>query len=312
MKLFLNRIFFLLLIIVLNFGCKRSLQDSTSYSLDRDRGSKVDSLSNPQRFEKNAILNFKHLTVASWNIRDLGKTKSREEIKEIASILRSFDIVALQEVVAKDPGGAQAVAKIADELNRMGTKWDYRISNPTNSPSNNMSERYAFLWKASKVDLIQRAYLDKQLEIICYREPFIAAFKKKGMSVPFYIVNYHSRKYYDKPENEILHFINYPERLNSNRIIIAGDFNLDEKHEVWNPLYKIGFNSSLQNQGTTLKNKCKNGSYLSHSIDNVYFTSGIEMVKAGSIDFVGSCKNLDRARKISDHLPVYLEFIIEN
>lgn len=252
------------------------------------------------------------LTLASWNIRHLGRTKTSEDIYEIANILRDFDIVAIQEVVAKDPAGAQAVAKIADELNRMGAKWDYQISDPTKSPSVYISERYAFLWKTSKVNMVHRAYLDKELEDLCYREPFVAAFKKKGNSNPFYVINYHSRKYNDRPEEEIIHFLDYRERLDSHRILIAGDFNLSEKHAVWKPFYRRGFKSALNNQRTTLKVKCKNGDYLSHPIDNVYFTSGIEMVQAGSLDFVGSCENLDRAREISDHLPVYLEFKIED
>lgn len=60
------------------------------------------------------------ITLVSWNIRHLGRTKTEDDIYQIATLLRDFDIVAIQEVVAKDPAGAQAVAKIADELNRMG------------------------------------------------------------------------------------------------------------------------------------------------------------------------------------------------
>ena len=186
-----------------------------------------------------------NISLASWNIQHLGRTKTPEDIFQIASILRDFDIVAIQEVVAKDPAGAQAVAKIADELNRMGFKWDYQISDPTKSPSVYMSERYAFLWKTSRVSIVHRAYLDKELENLCYREPFVAAFKAKGKTEPFYVVNYHSRKYNDRPEEEIIHFINYPKRLDSDRILIAGDFNLNEKHTVWKPLYRKGFKSAL-------------------------------------------------------------------
>jgi len=252
-----------------------------------------------------------NLTLASWNIRHLGGSKTSEDIYQIANILRDFDIVAIQEVVAKDPAGAQAVAKIADELNRMGYKWDYQISDPTKSPSVYVSERYAFLWKTSKVSLVHRAYLDKELEELCFREPFIASFKQKGKSESFYVVNYHSRKYDDSPEEEIIHFIDYPQRLDSNRILIAGDFNLDENHAVWKPLYRKGFKNALKNQRTTLKVNCKNADYLSHSIDNVYYTPGIEMVQAGSLDFIGTCENLQRGRELSDHLPIYMEFKME-
>lgn len=267
---------------------------------------------NIRREENNNYERSKKIKLVSWNIRDLGRTKSSENIFEIANILRDFDIVALQEVVAKDPAGAKAVAKIADELNRMGYKWDYQISNPTKSPSVYMSERYAFLWKTSKVRLIHRAYLDKHLENKCYREPFVASFKTTGESAPFYIVNYHSRKFNDKPEEEIIHFIDYPERLNSNHVIIAGDFNLNEKHSVWKPFYNNDFKNALNNKRTTLKTKCKNGDYLNHPIDNFYFTSGIKMLHANSLDFVHNCENLQEARAISDHLPVFLEFQIRD
>ena len=89
-------------------------------------------------------------SIVSWNISHFGKTKDASEIKRIAQIVRDFDIIAIQEVVAIDPAGAKAVARLADELNRMGAKWDYRVSNPTNS-SSGKTERYAFIWKSKKV-----------------------------------------------------------------------------------------------------------------------------------------------------------------
>jgi deoxyribonuclease-1-like protein len=249
-----------------------------------------------------------NLKIVTWNIRDLGRSKNAAEIIEIANVLRDFDLVAIQEVVGKDPAGAQAVAKIVDELNRMGSKWDYRISDPTKSPSVYISERYAFLWKTSKVSLLTRAYLDKALEDYCFREPFIGKFQLKNGTRPFYVVNFHSRKYNDHPEEEIKFFKNYPEKLYTNRVFILGDFNLNEKHKVWDDLYELGFNSAVQNTKTTIKIACKDGIYLSHTIDNIYYnTSVAQNIQANHIDFVKTCKNLEFARTLSDHLPVFLE-----
>jgi len=249
------------------------------------------------------------LTIATWNIRDLGRTKDSLEILQIAKIIKDFDVVAIQEVVAKDPAGAQAVAKISDELNRMGSKWDYSISDSTKSPSANISERYAFLWKTSKVKLVKKPYLDKELEDLCFREPYIAKFKLKKGEETFYVINYHSRKHYDKPEEEIVHFKKIPKRLDSNRIFIVGDFNLTEEHKVWGDLYNLGFKPSLTNTPTTLKIKCKNGNYFNYAIDNIFFNStNIEIVNSGRIDFVKNCENLKTARYISDHLPVFMEW----
>ena len=248
------------------------------------------------------------LNIVSWNIRHLGRSKTKEEIYEMADLLREYDLVLIQEVVAKDPAGAQAVAKLADELNRMGAQWDYQVSDPTQSPTPYLSERYAFLWKPSKVQMLHRAHLDKELEDLFFREPFIGEFRMKGQDSSFYAVNYHSRKYTDKPEEEIIHFIDYPERFGTDRIILAGDFNLSETHEVWKPLSRKGFSPALHNAPSTLKQKCKEDEYLNHGIDNFYSLPGIAPVAASRLDFVGNCENLIHARGISDHLPILMKF----
>ncbi|TYB73996.1 endonuclease/exonuclease/phosphatase family protein [Bizionia myxarmorum] len=299
---------FFYVFLALVFSCNSSFNQANLFNEKSDVKNEIAIVEMPQMNGDLKANSSENLKLISWNNRHLGRTKSAETLYDIASILRDYDIVAIQEVVAKDPAGAQAVAKIADELNRMGSKWDYQISNPTKSPSVYMSERYAFLWKTAKVNIVGRAYLDAHLEELCYREPFVATFKLKGKSDPFYVVNYHSRKFNDNPHEEIIHFIDFPERLNSNRILIAGDFNLNEKHAVWKPFYKKGFKSALENERTTLKTICKHGDYRSHAIDNIYFTSDIEKLQAKPIDFVGNCENLEVARKISDHLPVLLEF----
>ena len=110
---------------------------------------------------------------------------------------------------------------------------------------------------------------------------------------------------------EIAHFKKYPERLQTDNIIILGDFNLTEKHNVWNPLYKKGYKPAIKNTATTLKRKCKNGVYTNHAIDNIYYNSRIVQVEnSGIVDFVSTCSNLVKARMISDHLPVFLEMSV--
>ncbi|SDH29809.1 endonuclease/exonuclease/phosphatase family protein [Winogradskyella thalassocola] len=261
--------------------------------------------------DADATLSSDALKLITWNIQNLGQSKDSTEIAFIVNILKDFDIVAIQEVVAKHPAGAQKVAQIADELNRKGSKWDYRISDPTKSPSVYMSERYAFLWKTSKVDLKGRAYLDDELASVIFREPYIAKFKMKNSDSTFHVINFHSRKYNDNPELETQYFKYYQERLSADKLLIAGDFNLNEKHEVWNDLYEQGFKSALKDQKTTLKQKCSMGDYLSHEIDNIYYSKGMTFQKSGVVDFVQHCENLILSRMISDHLPVFLEFTIK-
>src|SRR5690606_16086430 len=202
----------------------------------------------------------------------MGQSKSDEEIQQIAGLLKSADLIAIQEVVAKHPGGAQSIGRLAEALDRMGAKWDYRISHPTASPSSHISERYAFLWKSASLDLIGKASLDTLLQSVCYREPYVASFRDKRSGTEFVVVNFHSRRFDEKPEEEVRHLAACPARFDK-PVIIAGDFNLPESHPVFRPLLARGYTPALINQPTTLKRECQAGRYLNHAIDNIFLPS---------------------------------------
>lgn len=245
------------------------------------------------------------ITIATWNIRDFGGTKNNQEIRTIAEVIRNFDLIAIQEVVAKDPAGAKAVARLVDELNRMGSKWDYRVSDPTQSPSSQMSERYAFIWKTSKVKVSAPPFLDSANAANIFREPYIGKFKTKE-NIEFWIVNYHARRFDSNPQEEIELFDEYQSRLKSDRVIIAGDFNTSEDDPVFSELYELDYQSVLNDEGTTLKQKCKEKVYVNHAIDNIYIPRATcKLIESDAYDFVGDCDKLEAARFISDHLPVY-------
>lgn len=124
-----------------------------------------------------ALQSFSQIKLLSWNIENFGKSKSDSTIVFIANTVKNYDIVALQEVVA-GYGGAQAVAKLADELNRKGAKWDYVVSDPTSS-SAYKTERYAFLWKTSKIKKIGEAWLEQKYNLEIDREPYYSTFQYK-------------------------------------------------------------------------------------------------------------------------------------
>ena len=132
-----------------------------------------------------------NLKVASWNIRDLGRSKSDGDIDSMAQLLRGFDLIAVQEVVAKDPAGAKAVARLADALDRTGSDYDYRVSDPTRSSSPYVRERYAYLWRTSTVELVRRPRLLAAFAKTIEREPYLATFAWHGKR--FRIANFHAR-----------------------------------------------------------------------------------------------------------------------
>ena len=91
------------------------------------------------------------LNIISWNIQNFGRSKSESDsvMKYIASKVKIYDIVVVQEVSTSE-FGAQAVAKLDDLLDRTGTSWDYVVSDPTTGAG---SERYAYLYKKNRVKL---------------------------------------------------------------------------------------------------------------------------------------------------------------
>ena len=248
-----------------------------------------------------------NISVISWNIQDFGKTKSDEELEQIADVIREADIVAIQEVVA-GYGGAQAVAKLSGILNRKGAQWDYVISNPTNSPKY-ITERYAFVWKTKHIKIKNRGKLIKELENVIDREPFFLDFYSGNKK--WTLVNFHSRPYNKNPEAEIKALTSYITNADPTPLILTGDFNVDEAKPVFNVFKAKGFTAAVSNQRTTLKKSCDGFEYRNHPIDNIFYSSHFTKTESGVLDFVRVCDNLEKARKLSDHLPVYLRFELE-
>ncbi|WP_108424514.1 endonuclease/exonuclease/phosphatase family protein [Flagellimonas amoyensis] len=247
------------------------------------------------------------IKLVSWNIKDFGKTKNNEELNKIAEIIKDTDILAIQEVVAGF-GGAQAVAKLTDILNRKGSKWDYVISNPTNSPKY-VSERYAFIWKTHRIKIKNRGWLVSGLDTSIDREPFLLNFYLD--SKQFTVINFHSRPYNKDPESEIKALTRFVIDSLKTPLIIAGDFNVDEKMPVFNTLKKLGYQTTITGQKTTLKWTCEGNQYLNHPIDNIFYSKDIFKVEGKVIDFVRFCEELENARKLSDHLPIFLRFKLQ-
>ena len=251
---------------------------------------------------------FSQTKLLSWNIENLGSSKSNTEIIFIANTVRDYDIVAIQEVVAGD-GGAQAVAKLADELNRKGAKWDYVISDPTSS-SAYKTERYAFLWKTSKIKKIGKAWLEKKYHLEIDREPFFCTFECENKT--FTVANFHAITKDRQPETEIKYFKFLPEEYPNLNLIFVGDFNCPQSHTVFDSLKKMGFQSILINQKTSLKKECKNGDCLASEFDNVFYNvAKISLKNVGFIPFYKNFNSLQEARKISDHIPIWMEFYLK-
>ena len=248
---------------------------------------------------------FSQTKILSWNIENLGQSKSEVEVEFMANVVMNYDVVAIQEVVA-GYGGSQAVARLAAVLNRKGSKWDYTISEPTSS-SAYKTERYAFIWKTSKVKKVGSAWLEKKYHLEIDREPYYATFEKDGKA--FTLVNFHAITKSKQPETEIKYFKFLPQENPNLNLIFLGDFNCPQSHTVFNPLKKMGYVPVLVGEKTSLKRECDGAICLASEFDNIFYQSSkLNVLNGGKILFYTDFENLKEARKISDHLPIWVEF----
>lgn len=248
---------------------------------------------------------FAQVKISSWNLENFGKTKTASEIGFMANTLKDFDLVAIQEVVA-GYGGTQAVAKLADALNRKGSKWEYMVSEPTQSTPY-ATERYAFLWKSATVKQVEKAWLDQNYVSEIDREPYMMDFCYKGK--PFTLVSFHAIPKTKQPETEIKYFKFLPGKYSGKNLIFLGDFNIPQSHTVFNPLKKLGYRPVLQNQKTTMKMKCVGEECLASAYDNIFYNANtLELLSSGVVLIYKNFPDMKAVRRISDHLPVWAEF----
>ncbi|MEP7145210.1 MAG: endonuclease/exonuclease/phosphatase family protein [Ferruginibacter sp.] len=246
------------------------------------------------------------ISICSWNIENFGKSKSDPVIAFIANTVKGFDVICILEVVAGD-GGAPAVAKLADELNRKGARWEYTVSGPTVS-SSYKTERYAYIWKTSKLKKKGDAWLEKKYNEQIDREPYLVNFDCKN-GATFTLVAFHAITKSKQPETEIKYFKFLPLEYPDKNLIFAGDFNCPESHSVFNPLKAMGYKPVFTRQKTSLKQECINNECLASEFDNIFYNSTkVNFIKSGAIPFFDSFPSLKEARKVSDHVPIYFQF----
>jgi endonuclease/exonuclease/phosphatase family metal-dependent hydrolase len=250
-------------------------------------------------------LTLSQIKIVSWNLENFGKSKSDEEINYVATKLKNYDIISIQEVVA-GYGGAQAVTRLTDELNRKGNNWDYTISDPTTS-SAYKTERYAFIWKTSKIKKIGGAWLEQKYNLEIDREPYFCTFETNKKQ--FTLATFHAITKSKQPETEIKYLKFLPVEYPNLNLVFLGDFNCPQSHTVFFPLRKMGYKPILINQKTSLKLECFEDNCLASEFDNMFYdTNKCKIENPEIIKFYEDFNTLKSARKISDHAPISAMF----
>lgn len=257
------------------------------------------------------ILNFNNfgiaqnttLTICSWNVKRLGESKTEKQIEFMASQIHHVDLIALQEIViGKD--GKNALKQLIHHLKTFSkTEWQYALSEVTTSEIAQEKERYAYIWKKNKINLVSYPYLDNQWQDSICREPFIAIFRANNTT--FTCINFHAVPKAKNPEKEIAFFKKYPSRFANKKLLILGDFNVEHDNNVFNPLKNLGYNPQLISEKTTLRHKCIYNDCLAKGYDNfILNTKELPVLNSAVIHFYKYLENIPTAQKITDHCPI--------
>ena len=245
------------------------------------------------------------IRLVTWNLLNLGGSKDDQEIAFMAELLRDFDVVALQEVITS-PAGAQAVARLDAALDRLGAQWDYVISEPTTGQG---SERYAYLWKPSRLRLVGRAWLDQDLAAPLDREPYLARFETPD-GRQMLLASFHAVPRAKRPADEVVLLDALHERYAADHLLVMGDFNLAEDHEAFDGLKSAGYRPAITDQRTSIRMRRRDGQHLANEYDNIFYeVAPLRPARTGVVDFTGEFATLRDARKISDHLPVFMDVV---
>jgi deoxyribonuclease-1-like protein len=265
----------------------------------------------PPNYQKGARLprgKKDELLILSWNLYNFGRTKTPEQLKLVAQIVRNYDIVTVQEVSTSE-AGANAVAQLADELDRTGANWDYVVSDATSGAG---SERYAYLWNSSRVALKNKAFLCQPLAATINREPFMARFETP-IKKTVLLGTFHAVPTAKKPAEEIEQLGQLDVLYAADNLLVMGDFNYSGKKPAFDVLKKRGYAAALVNTPTSLKRKpLANGNYLNEEYDNIFYeTAAMEILQSDKIDVVPMFPSFDAARTLSDHLPVWIKIRVK-
>ena len=255
------------------------------------------------------------ITIGTFNIQVFGVDKMQDQaaIETVVKIIRHFDVIAIQELRAKDQS---VIPELVNLVNAPGYGFNY-IVGPRQGRTNS-KEQYVFLYDTNRVQLIDQPFMVPDPNDLIHREPMVARFRcltNPGRNpFTFMLMNIHTDP--DETRQELNALVNsveaaYQQYSNSSfgyedDLIVLGDFN-ENPNEFFQFGQIPGFTAVIPADVTTNVSRTK-------CYDNLVFdarTTTEFLNKADVFDFERDF-NLSResAKNVSDHLPVWACFSI--
>jgi len=248
------------------------------------------------------------IKIATFNIQIFGKTKAGKTgiMNQLASIIRKYDVVAVQEIKDKDN---KVPRMFLDKINESGVRYDMRVSDRTGlqPDDKNSQEQYVVYFNIDTIDALDDGQLyDDSENDYFQREPFIVHLKAELGNFRFVLITIHTRPESAVEEIEALDHVfdwakgEYP---NEDDFIALGDYNAGCTYAKPNQLDSLAISGSNyiwvvpHDAETNLATKkC--------AYDRIVITRETEedYNKEWEVD------NSFNDKKVSDHWPVWGEF----
>ncbi|MBL8854589.1 MAG: hypothetical protein JNK57_11535 [Planctomycetaceae bacterium] len=256
------------------------------------------------------------LMLGSFNIQRFGESKSVNEtvMNRLLEIAYPFDVLAIQEVVSqKEP----VVQDFVTKLNaKYGAKFNYVVGPFVGRTS--YVERAAYVYDTSRVKVLEQPFMLADPDDKLHREPLITRFQvREDLSASpfsFVMVNLHL-----DPEDGVAELDHVSDLLNvlqsmfqgqEDDFLFVGDFNLSpgkmfsETKFASRPEWKPVLDDSVMTN--TRKDKAYDN--MLYHVEN---TSEF-LRRQGVIDLAARFRiTLDETLEISDHLPIWAAFSLE-
>lgn len=250
------------------------------------------------------------IKVCSFNIRIFSdRSRSDAELKNIAQILKYYDLVAIQEL--RDE---KVLRRTVDILAELGHTFEYEISPPV---GRGVKEKYAFLYRPDKIRLKASGKLYPDDDDKFVREPFYAAFEAGDfdfilLTIHVLYGDYEAQRRLETAQLAKVYRYVQADNPSEKDIILLGDFNLSPMDYGWEDLkllpsmaYLIGPPAKTTITDTSLYD---NFWFQKHYVKEYSGKSGV--VKFDESIFANDDQKARIA--VSDHRPIWADFHIGN
>lgn len=251
------------------------------------------------------------MRIATFNIQNLGPTKAGklEIMDQLAAIIRTYDVVAVQEVTDISGGAPQM---LLDRINATDPPYVMSLSPRTGVQPDDKTyqEQYAFYFNSSTIAALDEGWLvDDAAQDAFQREPFVQRFHATAGNFTFVLVTVHTQPDAAVSETGALEDVvqvaltTYP---GEDDVVVLGDFNVSCSYASPAELDALDLRSSFytwivpDDADTTLSDR-------THcAYDRIVITQG-------ALEDYTSQWGVHQAftdKAVSDHWPVWAEFFV--